>query len=249
VHLSLAEFCETIKGLKTNAEKALAVLWYHDQKKPDIAMKAGALAKILDDHRVGTPHSTQLADQIRATRLANDSANGFWLKPGSRAIIHDWLPKTVSPSSSSDSAPDFASLVSDAAMREILHCRWAEIVTCLQHGAPLAAVVMMGGLLESLFVSKQREFPDKTPLINATRAPAKDGKKIPIQKWTLNDYIEVGNELGWIGDAGKSISVVMRDYRNLIHPEVQHAKEIEVKPSDARLIWDVTKGLARELLS
>jgi hypothetical protein len=248
VHLSLAEFCELIDGLPTNAEKALSVLWYHDQREPDIAMKAGALAKILDDHRVGTPNSTKLAAQISETRLANESTKGFSLKPGSRKIIHDWLPQTTSHEGASDAPPSFKTLVSDVRMQQINERRWNECVICLRYGAPLAAVVMMGGLLESLFVSKQKEFPDKGAMIGASRAPQHKGQKLPLQKWTLNDYIEVGNELGWIGDAAKRVSTVLRDYRNIIHPEVEHAQKASVEPSDARLMWSVTKSLILELL-
>jgi len=107
---------------------------------------------------------------------------------------------------------------------------------------------MMGGLLESLFVSKQKEIADKGVLIEASRAPQCKGKKVPLQRWTLNDYIEVGNELGWIGDAAKRVSTVLRDYRNIIHPEIEHAHKASVELADARLMWSVTKSLILELL-
>jgi hypothetical protein len=86
MHLSLDGFCEVVKELnKSNAEKALAVLWYFDHGQPDIAMTAGHLTKVLGDHHLGTPNQTALADNIRKTKLANDSKkNGFSLKPGSR---------------------------------------------------------------------------------------------------------------------------------------------------------------------
>ena len=248
MHVSLVDFCELIRGLETNAEKALAVLWYHDQHNPEVSMKAGALAKILDDHRAGTPNSTKLAEQISATRLANESAKGFSLKPGSRKIIHDWIPQTSMEQQVSDTPPSFAALVSDMRMRQINERRWKECVICLENGAPLAAVVMMGGLLESLFVSKQKEFSDKRALIAASRAPEHKGQKLPLQKWTLNDYIEVGNELGWIGDAAKRVGTVLRDYRNIIHPEVEHAQKATIELPDARLMWSVTKSLILELL-
>jgi hypothetical protein len=44
MNLSLEGFCEVVKGLKkSNAEKALAVLWYFDQVRSDIAKSAGQL--------------------------------------------------------------------------------------------------------------------------------------------------------------------------------------------------------------
>lgn len=96
MHISLANFCEIVKELqKSNAEKALLVLWYHDRSQSDVAMTSGRLATILVDYHVGTPNSTILARQIRETKLANESKQGFWLKPGSRKMIHGWLPPSI----------------------------------------------------------------------------------------------------------------------------------------------------------
>jgi hypothetical protein len=96
VHLSLVDFCEVVKQLaKSNAEKALTVLWYRDRGQVDIAMSSGQLAKILVDHHVGTPNATQLAEGIRKTKLANQNRRGFFLKPGSRNVIRDWLPSGI----------------------------------------------------------------------------------------------------------------------------------------------------------
>jgi hypothetical protein len=96
VHLSLVDFCELVKQLdRTNAEKALAVLWYRDRKQADAAMTTGQLTKALVDHHVGTPNATQLAIAIRKTKLANESKRGFSLRPGSRRVIYGWLPNGI----------------------------------------------------------------------------------------------------------------------------------------------------------
>lgn len=96
MHISIVEFCEVVKKLeRSNTEKALAILWYRDRQHPDAAMTSGQLTRILVDHHVGTPHATQLAVTIRKTKLANELKAGFTLKPGSRKIIHDWLPTGI----------------------------------------------------------------------------------------------------------------------------------------------------------
>lgn len=93
MHLSLDGFCEVVKkSNKTNAEKALAVLWYFDCEQPDVAKSSGQLTKVLGDHHLGTPNQTALADAIRKTKIANESRSGFTLKPGSRKMIRDWFP-------------------------------------------------------------------------------------------------------------------------------------------------------------
>jgi len=78
MHLTLDDFCEVVKSLrKTNAEKALAILWFFDRKQADIAMSAGQLTKVLGDHHVGTANSTVLGRGIRHSKLASESTSGL----------------------------------------------------------------------------------------------------------------------------------------------------------------------------
>ena len=96
MHLSLDQFCEHVTKLdKTNAEKAVAILWHHDHKTPDTAMTAGGLTKIMGDHHVGTPNQTTLAEAIRKTKLCKENGKGFALKPGSRKVVQGWLPADI----------------------------------------------------------------------------------------------------------------------------------------------------------
>lgn len=96
MHLSLADFCEHLTELElTNAEKAIAVLWFHDRKTPDVLMTSGALKKIMGDHHVGAPNQTALTEAIRKTKLCNENRKGFSLKPGSRKVVQGWLPRGI----------------------------------------------------------------------------------------------------------------------------------------------------------
>ncbi|MGC4030549.1 MAG: hypothetical protein QM754_02210 [Tepidisphaeraceae bacterium] len=93
MHISLDDFCPIVAALdRSNAEKALAILWYMDYQQPDTAMTPGRLAKTMGDHHVGTPNPTALGKMIRETKLANETKAGFVLKPGSRRIVREWLP-------------------------------------------------------------------------------------------------------------------------------------------------------------
>jgi len=149
---------------------------------------------------------------------------------------------------SDDAPPNFSALATQQEMQDVMTRRWHECATCLNAGANLAAVVMMGGLIESLFVSKANHLPDKSVLSKAKRAPQKKGKPIPFQVWTLNHYIEVGHELGWIGDIAKSVSGSLRDYRNFVHPQAELSRGHTIESQDASLLWAVTKAVVRELL-
>ena len=63
-------------------------------------------------------------------------------------------PTAPSTGSTDDLAPDFSPLVGNPEMRDILTRRWHECRKCVEAGAHLAAIVMMGGLLEALFVAR-----------------------------------------------------------------------------------------------
>jgi hypothetical protein len=152
---------------------------------------------------------------------------------------------------SSDQPPDFGPLAVDLGMREILIGRWHECARCLDAGAHLAATVMMGGLLEALFVARANLMADKKPLFRAKATPIdkKTGKAAPLGEWTLRPYIDVGAEIGWITRSGSDVAAVLRDYRNYVHPEKQRVHGVHLGEHDSLMFWEVTKALARQLLA
>lgn len=150
-----------------------------------------------------------------------------------------------------ESAPDFSPLASDPVMQAILSRRWEECGRCLGAGAPLAATVMMGGLLEALFVSRANKLSDKATLFTSAAAPIdpKTKKPLDLRQWTLAPYIDVGHDLKWISRSAKDIAVILRDYRNYVHPEKERSHGVVLSADDAIMFWEVTKTLSRELLS
>ena len=65
------------------------------------------------------------------------------------------------PTTTVDPAPDFSPLAADQRMREILERRWMECQKCIAADVHLAATVMMGGLLEALFVARRINSPTR----------------------------------------------------------------------------------------
>jgi hypothetical protein len=65
-------------------------------------------------------------------------------------------PSTSPAGNTDDLAPDFSPLAGNPQMRDILTRRWHECHKCVGAGAHLAAIVMMGGLLEALFVARAK---------------------------------------------------------------------------------------------
>jgi hypothetical protein len=149
-----------------------------------------------------------------------------------------------------DVPPDFSPVVSNDLMKKILEDRWNEIVACVAAKAPLSALVMMGGLLEGVLYAKVEKLPDKTPVFKAAAAP-KDpttGHPRKLKEWGLQNYLDVAKELKWITQTIHGIGDVVRDYRNFIHPHKQHSEGMFVDPEDAKILWEIVKGIARQSL-
>ena len=81
------------------------------------------------------------------------------------------VPATGVPATTNDAPPQFSSLVTDPKMQGILANRWQECVRCLDASAPLAATVMMGGILEGLLLARINALSDKRPVFTASTAP------------------------------------------------------------------------------
>lgn len=165
MHLSLDGFCEVVKKLsRTNAEKALAILWYFDHEQPDISKTAGHLTKVLDDHHIGTPNQTALAEAIRRTKLANESRNGFSLKPGSRKVIRDWLPNLEGIQPTIDHSQGYLPEPIWKNTRGYIEAVCHELNGSFHHGYYNAAAVMLRRLLETLIIEAYEHLSRETEI-------------------------------------------------------------------------------------
>jgi hypothetical protein len=132
----------------------------------------------------------------------------------------------------------------------ILRRRWSEARVCRDSGAPLAAIVMMGSLLEALLLARANRLEDKSVLFKAKSAPIDSGTKkaLKLQEWTLRHYIDVAHDLGWIARSAKDVGETLRDYRNYIHPEKELKHGVVLTVKDARMFWVVFCVLAEQVI-
>ena len=154
------------------------------------------------------------------------------------------------PAPTADTPPAFTPLISDPKMQLILQKRWQECVACVRNSAPLAAAVMMGGILEGLLLARIVQLPSQAPVHTAAAAP-KDkttGKTLPLKDWGLKNFIDVAHELGWITTTAKDIGEVLRDYRNYIHPQKEFSHGISLAPGDADMLWNIAKSMTLQIL-
>jgi len=153
--------------------------------------------------------------------------------------------------STTDTPPKFDKLVPDPKMQRILTRRWLECTICVKHGASLAAIVMTGGLVEGLLLARINRESDKTKIFKSKYAPKdkKTGKALPLgEDWKLKNYIDVAHDLGWITRSAKDVSIVVRDYRNYIHPQKELSHGIHLEEDDARMFWEIAKQITRQIL-
>jgi len=145
--------------------------------------------------------------------------------------------------------PQFQLLISDPKMLGILDRRWTETLACQRVGADLAATVMLGGLLEALFLARINRLTSLAPVFTATAAPKdKAGKSKPLKEWGLKDYLDVAKELGWIRQSAKDVGQVLRDYRNYIHPEKELSHGITVVAEDTAMFVSVFSSIAEQII-
>ena len=227
------------------ALKSMAYAWFHTRRQVvaegmtehDIVVVDDNFKEILtltDKHAAKNSYLTVLKKAKDALLLLRSAA----LTASSTDIRTD------------DLAPDFSPLVGNCEMREILARRWDECRKCVNANAHLAAVVMMGGLLEALFVAKANQMPDKALLVRARAAPKhkETGKALNYQDWMLDSYIKVGRELKWITESASDVADILKEYRNYIHPEKERRHGIVLTLNDSSMFWQITKILTRQLL-
>lgn len=221
MHLTLDNFCEVVKKLKkSQAEKALVILWFFDYNQADTAMTAGQLTKVLGDHHVGTANSTLLGNAIRKTKLASESRAGFVLKPGSRKLIHDWLPNSIDGiQPTMDHATGYLPEAVWRNTRGYIEAVCRQLNGCFKAAYYDAAAVMLRRLLETLiieayeYLNRESEIKDgggNYRLLKDLVERACGEKTYPglnlgrDSKATLKDAKEIGN---WSAHARRYLAV------------------------------------------
>ena len=143
--------------------------------------------------------------------------------------------------------PDFEKIVKDVSLAKILEARWYEIQKCLNGEAYLAAIVMMGSLLEGLLLAVVCSHPKEANL--AKSAPRdKQGNIKKFHEWTLTDLITVSYECGWIERDARDFSLELREYRNMVHPWNQRAKQFHPDMDTASICWEVVEAVLNDLM-
>lgn len=134
----------------------------------------------------------------------------------------------------------FSKLGFDASLQENLEQRWLEMESCAIGKAYLAAVIMLGSILEGALLAKL--MANQVAAINSRNAPKdKNGKIKPLESWTLAEYIGVSIDLSYVPKSVKKHSHELRDTRNFVHPWKQIQEEIGVDESLYRISREIAE--------
>lgn len=134
----------------------------------------------------------------------------------------------------------------DPTVLPILKSRWSEATRCAKSGAPLATIILCGSILEGLLLGQALSHPQQ---FNQARCSPKDqsGKVKQFQEWKLGQFIDVAHELGYLKLDVKEFSVVLRDFRNYIHPYPQMSAQFDPDWRTAEICIQVLKAAASDL--
>ena len=144
--------------------------------------------------------------------------------------------------------PDFESLGLGTGLDDVLAFRWDEAQRCVNAEAYLAAVVVMGSLLEGMLLATIRQFPAQANRSAAAPKAPSTGKPLPFAAWTLSQMIDVAHDSRWIDLDVKRFSHALRDFRNLIHPNAQHKLDELPDADTCKMSWLVVQAATSDLV-
>jgi hypothetical protein len=178
--------------------------------------------------RLADPRAYQ--QDPEAAQRAVARLNSFLSLEGWRVVLEGARPKVVpvTPAMSTPASPapailktDISTLVRDPQLAMILRHRLDEATTCRESGAHLCAVIMLGSVLEGVLLDFAMQRAKAACGCSAAPKDPKTKKTKPLDKWTLNEFIDVAYACGWIQHPAQKFLHYLREYRNFVHPNEQ----------------------------
>lgn len=137
-----------------------------------------------------------------------------------RRISPQYLPDQQAPSvpptrTAAATAPDWSMCPFDGKLTRRINARWRDYLTCVEGGAYVPAIVMLGSMLEAALLAAIKELPKEANLAKA--ALKKDGNAVPFIDWKLDRLLTVANEIGLLERSRRDFASSLRDWRNIVH--------------------------------
>ena len=127
-------------------------------------------------------------------------------------------------------------------LRQIAERDWRECWIAFNAGCWKSVLILSGGILEAIVLSKLSRRRSK-----ALKAKAAAGGKPELDSWTLGKMIAVGKELELFGPSIDMLPSPMKDYRNLAHPGHEIRGRLSISENSARASLNVLTLILEEL--
>jgi len=149
----------------------------------------------------------------------------------------------------SESDSRFSRLGLDPSFTVNLQNRWMEMNICANNGAYLASIILLGSILEGLLLARLHR--DIKIAMTSARAPrdGKSGSTKTLTDWTLQDYIAVSVDIGFVPKSVEKHIHELRDTRNLVHPNKQITSNITADEPLYRISREVAETIIDALVS
>lgn len=136
---------------------------------------------------------------------------------------------------------DVTRLGLEPGINDILAKRLKEAESCVNNDAPLSSVIMIGSILEGILLGTATLYPR---LFNEAQCAPKNetGKVLKFQEWALKHFIDTASEIGFLRQDVKKFSLIVRDFRNYIHPYLQMASHFSPDKQTALICLQVLKA-------
>lgn len=149
------------------------------------------------------------------------------------------------------SVPEFT-FINDSKIKDILKRDWLEIERSLKVENWKSAIILCGGVLEALLLDSLRSREEEARIAKIKLAETDSNiKGSSVGSWNLYTLIEVATELKLITKSGQKIGAVLRDFRNLVHPQKEAKGDYSVSEHIAgasfNLLQQITKDLEQKL--
>ncbi len=132
--------------------------------------------------------------------------------------------------------------IKSKSLRNIAERDWKECCLALDAGCWKSVLILSGGILEAIVLSKLSRRRSK-----AVKAKAAGGGNPDLNSWTLGKMIAVAKELKLFGPAIDMLPAPMKDYRNLAHPGYEVRKKLSISEKSARASFHVLTLILEEL--
>ena len=134
-------------------------------------------------------------------------------------------------------------------LEPIIQSRWLEAQRCQHSGAFLAAVIIMGSILEALLLARCSMSPSEAYQSPAAPKDRTSAKAVALHEWSLSVLIDVSVSKAWLKTDRGGFSHALRQSRNIVHPYEQARSGANFDEATCKMCWHVLNASVDDLLA